>query len=307
MPTIEEAAERIRRDRRSGASEIARRAAIILAVAADNARTDHALRRNMVRLGKTLLRAQPTMASLLNLVNDVLLASEAPRNPKERVRRVLETFYSEQDSGPLRMAVHLARLLKRGGRLLTHSYSSSVVQTLAVLRQRNDFRTPLRVVCTESRPLLEGRNTARQLAQMGINVTLVVDALAGEYLEQGRVDAMVVGADTVLESGLVNKCGTVGLARVAGLRKVPVFALAGRDKFLSPPLAHHILIRSEDEAEVWPRHPSGIRLENRYFDQTPLPLITSFVTPGGCLSPGQALKAMRSRVAHPLLAARRPQ
>ena len=86
-------------------------------------------------------------------------------------------------------------------------------------------------------------------------MTLVVDALAGEYLEQGRVDAMVVGADTVLESGLVNKCGTVGLARVAGLRKVPVFALAGRDKFLSPPLAHHILIRSEDEAEVWPRHP----------------------------------------------------
>ncbi|OGW59340.1 MAG: hypothetical protein A2V83_02560 [Nitrospirae bacterium RBG_16_64_22] len=305
MPTIEEAADKIRRDRRSGASEIARRAAIILAVAADNARTDHALRRNMVRLGRTLLRAQPTMASLLNLVNDVLLASESPRNPKDRVRRVLETFYSEQDSGPGRMAGHLARLLKRGGRLLTHSYSSSVVQAIGVLRQRPEFRTPLKIVCTESRPLLEGRNTARQLAQMGIHVTLVVDALAGEYLEQGRVDAIVVGADAVLESGLVNKCGTVGLARVAGLRKIPVFALAGRDKFLPPALAHHIQIRPEDGAEIWPRHPSGIRLENRYFDQTPLPLVTSFVTPGGCLSPGQALKTMKSRLAHPLLAGRR--
>jgi translation initiation factor eIF-2B subunit delta len=295
IPTsVQALIEDLAADNISGAAEIAGAGAEVLALFADEAEAEDAgsFLRQLATTGKALIQAQPSMAPLFNLVNSALASLEGTKDvaTARKVLKAAAEAYGEQlRLGSERIAKQALALLTSGSSVLTHSRSSTVLATLLLARRRGlDFE----VVCTESRPIYEGRTVAASLAQEGIKVTLITDSAAGHGVS--RADVVLVGADSVSGDGLVNKVGTYALALAARAKSVPFYALCGTEKFL-PADYPHFHIEEQDPHEVWPGHPPEVKVLNLYFDLTPLEYVSGVVTEEGILS-GGALEDILGRL-----------
>lgn len=253
-------------DRESGASEILVEALGILA----NARAAGVAVKPIAR---ALCRAQPSMASIWNAAIAALAAANDPQRFDrfhERVTRApaaLGRFatghFASDGGGPLRVT--------------TMSFSGTVAGMLEAIHAQR----PLRVSCSESRPALEGRRLASRLAAAGIPVTCYSDAAIGQAL--AAADAVIVGADAIGPEWFLNKSGTRMLAAAAARQGVPVYVVAGRDKFVSHAVGGRLSGREGAAAEIWAGAPPGVDVRNPYFESTPLDLVTSVISDIGVL------------------------
>ncbi len=227
-----------------------------------------------------LAQAQPSMASLFNLSNDILHISNAEESIKE-IKESLTTCFTHYDctDSILRYAVEL---LSENSCIVTHSRSSIVLQILTKIGQG------LHVICTESRPLNEGRRLASELASSGATVTLVVDTAIFSLLQ--KAECVLFGADAVTPLGVVNKIGTMGIANVATEQGIPVYAATSLHKLC--PYSFPISLR--DHHEVWENPPGDIEVKNFYFDITPLSHIDKFLTEKGVLDPSNITENIQS-------------
>lgn len=274
--------EDLAQDTSSGAAELASRATAVLVTLAERSEATSVASfvQQVAETGRLLVQSQPSMAPLFNLVNSVLWSLENARDVAEARRKVREETQGFADKLVSRgesIASEALTLISPGSRLFTHSRSSTVLGALLYARSTGrDFQ----VVCTESRPLYEGRTLAGELSRADISTTLVTDAAIGLFME--GADLVMVGADTVSSRGLVNKIGTHGLALAARAHGVPFYALCGTEKF-SPSDCSHFEIEWHDPEEVWPGHPPEVTVVNCYFDVTPLDYVTGLVTETGLL------------------------
>lgn len=288
----------IRNDHRSGSTSLALRAAetLVELTRLPLRRTD--FQRQLALACRALVAAQPQMAAILNVCNAALLAADgSPDADAARawVRAAVDEFLSAAQEAAKDIAQAAAALISDGMAVATHSYSSAVRDAL---REAASGGRKFRVVVTESRPLLEGLALAKELASSGIPVTLGVDAAIALLLKDA--DLMLVGADAVTESFLVNKAGTFPAALLARRQAIPFYALAGAEKFAPP--AYRLPVEScKQPSEILHRRPSGVEIRNLYFDQTPLSLITGIVTAQGVLSPRHVRLCLRKLCLHPAL------
>lgn len=145
------------------------------------------------------------------------------------------------------------------------------------LHLRNRLR---HVYVDETRPLLQGaRLTAWELADMGVDHTLVVDSAGATVLARGLAQAVVVGADRITANGdVVNKIGTYPLALAAARAGVP-FLVAAPESTVDPALASgaDVEIEVRDGREILGGLPDTPTL-NLAFDVTPADLVTAIVT-----------------------------
>jgi translation initiation factor 2B subunit (eIF-2B alpha/beta/delta family) len=263
----------IRADTSSGAAEIAEQAARLLLEALQQGRADE------IRvLGKSLIDAQPAMAPMVNLVNYLFHAIESLQDPqaiKKNGRTAVHAFLDDLRTAAEKIKGHALGLLKGKKRIMTHSYSSTVLEVL-------EHAKGIEVICPESRPLAEGLRTARVLGAKGIRVRLVTDFAALSLV--GECDLVMVGADAITLVGIVNKIGTYGLALAARDNSVPFYVLAGWEKFLPAPFAQALRIEKKDPQEITHETMPNVVVENCYFEYTPLDLITGVVTQTGVIS-----------------------
>lgn len=260
---------RIARDHTAGSAELTRRATRVVEnfLRRSRALDERELARRLERLAYRLLAAQPSMAAVIRLANTMFLATErsGPSLPN-RVRRNVARLRAALDAMPRAIAREFARVVPRQASILTYSYSSTVLQALLPAHRAGKKIT---VICSESRPMLEGRRLARRLAQAGVPVTLVVDALLASLVAEA--DLVVSGADAVLARGFMNKVGTRVLLEAAHAAPVPFYLLADQVKFLPPSLERWCRPagREESAREVWPGAPGRVRIVNRYFEFVP--------------------------------------
>jgi translation initiation factor 2B subunit (eIF-2B alpha/beta/delta family) len=234
-------------DAESGATEIAERAAKAL-VGIPQEEIPDAI--------ETLLRGHPEMGPLWRLASDVLSASDAAA--------AAEAFRARLKADA--EVVHvLAPILP--DRILTISYSSTVKEAVRM-------REPASVVCMSSQPGGEG------LQAMG-GLSAYTDASVmddDEAIEQCPADAVVVGADAITPTSLVNKVKTRQLAESARDHGIPCFAIAGETKFVPEEL------------------PFG-----ELFQPTSLHLFSGIATPMGLLTPTEAIEHAAAVPLHPAL------
>lgn len=272
----------LRADVVSGAAAVSRTAAEVVrrvAVHAD-AETPAELRSVLDEAASRILDAQPAMAPVVTLLVRVFADIEGAPDVDEarrRVARVAEGFREELARHTDRAGRHLSDLLDPGDRVLTLSDSSTV--RCGLLRAAEEGA--LSVVCLESRPVDEGLRLARTLAEAGVEVTLAVDAAMAAHLSGCR--AVVLGADSVGDAGIVNKIGSVPLGRCARAAGVPVWVVTDRTKFL-PPGFPQPLDDDRPGDEVC-RPPGAVRVWNRYFELLPFDLVERVVTDEGPLDP----------------------
>lgn len=218
----------IARDRRSGAAELALRA--VKALQAWLHRHPKPGKQELLEIARALLRAQPSMAPLLRLANEVALAVDA-ESPREALGASVTRFRNVLATAADRIARSFLRALPPGRHwLMTYSYSSTVLT--ALIRARSRIRI---VRCSESRPDYEGRITAAKLYRAGVWVCLMTDAALFSTAPFGHI---ILGADKILQDAFENKTGTdvlVERARLGAIsrrmRKLRFWVLADTTKF----------------------------------------------------------------------------
>ncbi len=151
----------------------------------------------------------------------------------------------------------------------------------------------MHVLASETRPLLQGaRLTTWELLDAGIHVTLMPDGADAFAMEQGMVDAVIVGADRIAANGdTANKIGTFSHAVNAAHAGVPFYVAAPLSTF-DPTLASgreiEIEFRPQLEMAAWRTEataPTDVPVWNPAFDVTPADLITAIFTEVGVLRP----------------------
>ncbi len=293
MDLVDQAVEDIQQMRVRGAAAIARYAADVLRrviVEGGDASTEDLLLRLEASASK-LLSSRPTAVSLPNSIRFVMhkakqLKDNSPVNFKHGIDESVNTFIE----GTLKMVDTIAkfgaRRIVNGDNLLTHCNSSAVV---AILKRAYREGKSFKVYITETRPRLQGRITAKQLGEEGIETYMIVDSAARYFINE--VDRVIVGADAIAANGaVINKIGTSMLASVAHEARTQFLVAAETLKF-SPEtmLGELVWIEERNPNEVISTKELGqiplCEIRNPSFDVTPPEYIDALITEEGIISP----------------------
>ncbi|MCF7936496.1 MAG: S-methyl-5-thioribose-1-phosphate isomerase [Synergistales bacterium] len=286
-----------------GAPAIGAAAAYGAALAARDGRK--ALHWAVERLGKT----RPTAVNLFWALERIRRrAEETPEGSlAETLLREAEALRTEDVAANRRLGAYGAKLLGWRSTVLTHCNAGALATcgygtALGVVRAAVEQGKRVAVYADETRPVLQGgRLTAWELAADGIPVTVICDGMAGALMQQGAVDAVVVGADRIAAGGdTANKIGTYSLAVLARHHDVPFYVAAPWstvDMALSEGSEIVIEERNPEEVRRFAGAPivaEAIPVWNPAFDVTPAELISAIVTEQGVLMPPFA-ESLRER------------
>jgi methylthioribose-1-phosphate isomerase len=191
-----------------------------------------------------------------------------------------------------------AELIPNNAGVLTHCNAGGLATAeygtaLSVFFTAQDQGKQLHVFVDETRPLLQGaRLTAWELTQRKIPATLICDNMAGQVMREGRVQAVVVGADRIAANGdTANKIGTYSVAVLAHAHGIPFYVAAPSTTFdLSLASGDGIPIEQRKAEEIThgfgkQTAPTGVDVYNPAFDVTPAKYIKAIITECGIIEP----------------------
>ncbi len=286
-----------------GAPAIGVAAAYGLALAALNSRadTDTGFLRDMEEAANELGATRPTAVNLFSALDGVMAAVTAAADLEEARHaavRAAQRLFSETERADQILSRHGSTLIDEGDCILTICNTGALATgafgtALGVIRSAWDQGKDITVLACETRPLLQGaRLTMWELDRYGIPAAQIVDGAAAHFMQHGRIQKVIAGADRIAANGdTANKIGTYGLACLAERHRIPFYiaapfstvdmATAGADQIV-------IEERSQDEVKfcggdlVSPRDAAA---RNPAFDVTPASLITAIITDAGILRP----------------------
>ncbi len=190
-------------------------------------------------------------------------------------------------------------LIKDGSGVLTHCNAGQLATVrygtaLAPIHVGREKGMNFKVYCDETRPLLQGaRLSAYELICDEIDTTVICDNMASQVMKDGKVQAVIVGADRIAANGdTANKIGTSGVAILAKYYGIP-FYVAAPTSTIDITLESGKLIpieqrKSDEVTDMWyetPMAPDGVGVFNPAFDVTPNELITAIITEKGVIKP----------------------
>jgi len=313
--TWEEVAEAIKKMIVRGAPAIGVAAAMGIALGARDADAGHLaeLRREFEHICEEMGGTRPTAVNLFWAIRRMQEKFEqCSEMPLEKVRQELiaeaQRMYVEDLAANEAMSKHGATLLPSAGAVLTHCNAGALATVggygtaLGVIRAAVESGKKLAVYADETRPFLQGsRLTAWELMKDGIPTTVISDNMAGALMRQGKIQAVVVGADRVAANGdVANKIGTYTVAVLAKEHGIPFYVAAPWSTVdMECPDGEHIPIEQRSAREVThvgPTRiaPEGVRIENPAFDVTPARYVTAIITDRGIARPpyGESLKRL---------------
>jgi len=183
-------------------------------------------------------------------------------------------------------------------RLLTHCNAGALATggigtATAPMYLARELELPITVFADETRPLLQGaRLTAWELRRAGIDVWLITDSTAATVMKQGRISAIITGADRIAANGdAANKIGTYPLAVLAKYHHIPFIVAAPTSTFdFDTKKGSDIPIEERNASEITcsfgrPTAPPDVRTYSPAFDVTPASLITAIVCENGVIRP----------------------
>ncbi|MDI6815545.1 MAG: S-methyl-5-thioribose-1-phosphate isomerase [Dehalococcoidales bacterium] len=290
-PEIIKLIDEIKDDKTHGASQLARQAVNVLKVAAQRSQAESTeeFLLEQKEIGGRLMSARPAMVPLFNSINHLLgtMSEKAAEMDLGSIRRlaISEADKVVRDSlqAIAQIAEHGSGLIADGDKIMTHSYSSTV---MAVLKAAFTKHRNIEVITTRSGPGRTGENVAQELGSYGIPVTFIDDAAMGLYISM--VNKVVVGADRVCADGkVVNGIGTYQLALAARRAGIPFYVFCETLKFAPRLSSDEVDLEEKEPSEVikMERLPPGVRVKNPYFDITPQELVTGIFTENGLFTP----------------------
>lgn len=191
-----------------------------------------------------------------------------------------------------------AKRIVDGMDVVTHCHSSVVS---GIFSEAWNQGKKFRVVCTETRPLYQGRITARELIDAGIPTTMVVDSAMRWVMKTKEIDFAIVGADAITSEGVViNKVGTRLLALAAKEFDVPFYVATPLAKFSPETVAGKLEeIEMRSSGELWENPPPGLNIENPAFETVAREYIDGLITEEGIFPPSYIIAVASQK--HPFM------
>ena len=248
---------------------------------------------------KTLADSRPTARNLFRAIDRMQQLAEVGKNV-EQIKTALVNeairIHSEEAEATRKLSQLGAELIEDSFTILTHCNTGALATAgygtaSGVIKQAKEQGKRIRVLATETRPLLQGaRITAWELKRAGIPSTLITDSMAGYFMSKGEVDCVIVGADRIAANGdTANKIGTYTLAVLAKEHGIPFYVAAPTTTIdLSLASGDEIPIEQRSQEEVTHIQgvaiaPEGIDVANPAFDVTPHQYITAIITENGII------------------------
>jgi len=277
---------------------------VALGIAGSSAGTLTELKPEFERICTTLAATRPTAVNLfwgiarMRKLFAVLISEPSATIASVRVGLIAEarTMYDEDIAACRTMGGHGAPLLPKEGGVLTHCNAGALAtcgygSALGVVRSAVAAGANIRVYADETRPFLQGaRLTAWEMMHDGIPTTVLCDNMAATLMRQGKIQAVIVGADRIAANGdVANKIGTYGVAILAKEHGLPFYVAAPWSTVdTATPDGEHIEIEQRAAREVThhggtQQTPHDVDIENPAFDVTPAKYVTAIITERGVL------------------------
>ena len=261
------------------------------------------LRSRLTEVSDYLATSRPTAVNLFWSIDRMRKSADAFEG--DTARKLAEYLLAEARAIELEdremcaaIGRHGAKLLEHGAGVLTHCNAGSLATAgdgtaLSVFFAAAAAGKSLHVYADETRPLLQGaRLTTWELKRRGIPVTLICDSMAGWVMREGRVQAVVTGADRIAANGdAANKIGTYSVALLARAHGIPFYVAAPSSTFdFSLQTGEEIPIEQRDAQEITrgcgrQTAPDDVDVYNPAFDVTPADYIAALITERGLIRP----------------------
>ncbi|GIU68434.1 MAG: translation initiation factor IF-2B subunit delta [Candidatus Pacearchaeota archaeon] len=246
--------------------------------------------RNIARAALLAYKLSPKKSSIQKLISaratEPMLKNVLKLAEKKPLKEILKHF----DFAQKEINKSVFKIIKNGDIILTHCHSTNVVQSLIYSKKQGK---KFEVYNTETRPLYQGRKTAIELRRVGIKVTMFVDsaidiALSGSQKNK-KANKVFLGADALIEKGIINKVGSSMIAKLARLNKVPLYIIADSWKFTKEkvPIEYRAL------NEVWDKAPKEIKIKNPAFEFVNKKYIKAIISEKGILNYNNFVKKMK--------------
>ncbi len=261
-------------------------------------------------ISRRLAATRPTARNLFWAIDRMLKVAEAGNDVGQIKKALVDEairIHNEQIEADRKLSELGAELIEDGATVLTHCNTGALATAgygtaLGVIKQAFEKGKKIKVLVTETRPLLQGaRLTAWELQRSGIPFTLITDSMAGHFMSQGGVNCVIVGADRIAANGdTANKIGTYTLAVLAKEHGIP-FYVAAPTTTLDMTLDKGIDIPIEQRRPEEITHIQGVAIApedteaaNPAFDVTPSKYISAIITEKGIIREpyGEGLKAI---------------
>jgi methylthioribose-1-phosphate isomerase len=299
--THQQVADAIRTMVVRGAPAIGVAAAMGIALGVKNSKAESVgeLKREFDEICNAMGKTRPTAVNLFWAIRRLQDKFELLRvRPLPQIKQALideaQGMHAEDIAANQAMGRHGATLMPATGGVLTHCNAGALATcgygtALGVIRAAVEQGKKIHVYADETRPFLQGsRLTAWELMKDGIPTTVISDSMAGTIMSQGKIGAIVVGADRIAANGdVANKIGTYTVAVLAKEHGIPFYVAAPFSTIdLVTPDGSKIPIEQRNPREV--THiggkqmvPEGVQIENPAFDVTPAKYVTAIVTERG--------------------------
>jgi methylthioribose-1-phosphate isomerase len=273
---------------------------LALAAQQSNATTKNDLLSDLDKARTILFETRPTAINLkwgLDKIMQVAKDGDTVEQIKESVVNTAKKMADEDIQINMTMGKHGSELFENNDTIMTHCNAGALATVaygtaLGVIRATKDSGKNIKVIATETRPVLQGsRLTAFELKHDGIDVSLIPDTAVGYVMVQGLVDKVIVGADRILRTGHVfNKIGTYQVATLAKKHGIPFYVAAPLSSFDMKNNPEDVVIEQRKASEVTgigdrKTAPDGINVINPAFDMTPPELISGIITEKGIAKP----------------------
>jgi methylthioribose-1-phosphate isomerase len=287
-----------------GAPAIGVAAAMGIALGVKNSKATNAadLKKDFDQICEAIRQTRPTAVNLFWAIRRMTEKFESlrPRTIAEirQAQQVMieesQRMHAEDIAANQAMGRHGATLMPSSGGVLTHCNAGALATAgygtaLGVIRAAVEAGKKIHVYADETRPFLQGsRLTAWELMKDGIPTTVISDNMAGVMMQQGKIGAIVVGADRIAANGdVANKIGTYTVAILAKEHGIPFYVAAPISTVdLATPDGSKIPIEQRNAREVThiggrQMTPDGVEIENPAFDVTPAKYIAAIITERG--------------------------
>src|SRR5271165_6782682 len=238
--SYEQVADAIRNMVVRGAPAIGVAAAMGIALGIRNskAETGGELKREFDQICEVIGKTRPTAVNLFWAIRRMQEKFERVRiRPLAQIKQALieesQRMHAEDIAANKAMGRHGSTLMPSEGGVLTHCNAGALATAgygtaLGVIRAAVEQGKKIHVYADETRPFLQGsRLTAWELMKDGIPTTVISDNMAGAMMKQGKIGAIVVGADRIAANGdVANKIGTYTVAVLAKEHSIPFYVAA---------------------------------------------------------------------------------
>lgn len=292
-------AEKIRKLEIQGARNVAIAAITAMGTLANQTKTDSKKEflKELLKAKETLFASRETEPLMRNAIR--LILNQVEENPEKSVRKLVGTvsaasqrFLVDLENSKERIAEIGARRIRNKSVVFTHCHSSTITNLLKKAKQEGKN---FDVVCTETRPLFQGRITAKEMLDIGVKTTFIVDSATRFFMNQ--VDLVIVGADAITSEGnVINKIGTSTVALVAQEARTPFYVISELLKFDPDTMyGDYEKIEERGATEIWEDPPSKLIVRNPAFDVTRRDFIHGIICEEGIISPHSITEVMHRR------------